>query len=146
MSQGRAPQNGQGIGMPDFNWLLGLAGGDNHLVANATAFAGGGQASATQIGGINAQGYQPMLVCLTTVESGGDSCALPQAVAGKVLCVYNSTATSANLYASPSTNRATDTTDTINGGANGDAYALASHKAALFFCPKDGIWAAILTA
>ena len=145
--QGRQPQNGQGIGMPDFNWLLGLAGGDNRLCQDTVvAFAGGGQASAVEIGGMNAQGYQTQLVCLTTVATAGDSCKLPQAMKGKILLVYNSTATSANLYASPSTNRATGNTDSINGGANNAAYALAANKAALFFCPRDGIWAAILTA
>lgn len=144
--QGRQPQNGQGIGMPDFNWLLGLAGGDNRLVQSVTAFAGGGQASATDIGGVTAQGYQAALVEIRVVGTAGDSCKLPAAIAGKTLAVYNSTATSANIYASPSTNRATGSTDSINGGANNAAYALAANKAALFFCPRDGIWAAILTA
>ncbi len=54
--------------------------------------------------------------------------------------VVNNTATSANIYVYPGT------TDTINAVATGTAYVLAGGKSALFFCPKDGVWGAILTA
>lgn len=146
MTTGRAPQSGQGVGMPDFMWLNGLAGGDNHYCQNATALSGGGQDGATQIGVPNAQGIQAFMVNINVVAVANDSCMLPQAIKGKALLVYNSTANSADIYASPNTNKATGSTDTINAAANANAYALASHKAALFFCPEDGIWAAILTA
>lgn len=146
MSIGRQPQQGQGIGQPDFVWLLGLAGGNNRLVQKATALAGGGQPGATTIGAPNAQGLEAALVLLNPVVSGGDSYQLPAAVNGKMLLVFNNTANSANIFASPNVNRATGSTDTINALTNVTAFAVANNKAAVFFCPADGIWATILTA
>lgn len=144
--QGRAPQQGQGIGQPDFPWLLGLAGGDNRLVESITAFAGGGQASSTLMGTIKTQGYQAALAELRVVATGGDSAQLPQASAGKTLCVFNNTANSANIFANPNVSKITGALDTINALTNVTAYALAAGKSVLFFCPRDGFWAAILSA
>lgn len=146
MTQGRAPQVGQGVGMPDFNWLNGLAGGDNQYCQSVTARAGGGQATATPIGTPNAQGIQASLIEIQVVATAGDSVQLPQAVKGKSMSVFNSTATSANAFASPNTNKATGALDTINGAANANAFAIAAGARVLFFCPRDGIWAAIVSA
>ncbi len=146
MPVGRAPQVGQGIGQPDFVWLRGLAGGNNQFTQDVVAFAGGGQASATPMGVPNAQGTEAVLIRIKTVTSVADSCQLPQAGAGKTLLVFNSSANSANVYANPSVNKATSVTDTVNGSSNVTAYALAGGKSALFFCPVDGIWAALLSA
>lgn len=143
---GRAPQQGQGFGMPDFVWLNGLAGGNNHWFQSVTAFAGGGQAGGTPIGVANAQGIEAALVEIRTVATANDSAQLPQAVAGKILAVFNSSATSANVYANPNTNKATGTKDTINAGINTDAYAMAGGVSVLFFCPRDGVWAALKSA
>lgn len=144
--QGRQPQQGQGIGQPDFPWLLGLAGGDNHLAESVTAFAGGGAASATPIGTIKGQGYQAALVEIRTVVTAGDSAQMPQAVKGKTLAVFNSTANSSDVFANPNVNKATGTTDTINALATATAYAIAAGVSVLFFCPRDGVWAAIKSA
>lgn len=144
--QGRTPQQGQGVGMPDFSWLNGLAGGDNHYAQSVPAFAGGGQASATPIGTISAQGIQAALIEIRTVVTIGDSCQVPQAVNGKAMLVFNSSANSANIYANPNTNKATGTKDVINAGVNTDAYAIAGGVSVLFFCPRDGIWAALKSA
>jgi len=143
---GREPQQGQGVGMPDFVWLRGVAGGNNRFTQSVTAFAGGGQASATPIGVPNSQGVEAELVELRTVASAGDSAQLPQAIAGKKMMVFNSSANSANIYANPNVNKATATTDTINGSSNVTAYALAAGKSVEFFCPRDGVWAAQLSA
>lgn len=146
MTVGRQPQQGQGIGQPDFVWLLGMAGGNNRLYQSVTARAGGGQASATPIGYPNQQGLEAQLVELRTVATAGDSVMLPQAIAGKTLQVFNSSGNSSNVYANPNTNKATGTTDTINGSANANAYAMAGGISVAFFCPRDGIWAAIKSA
>lgn len=139
---GRVPQQGQGVGMPDFVWLNGLAGGNNRYSQSVTARAGGGAASATLIGVANAQGIEAQLVEIRTVATADDSVQLPQAVAGKVLDVFNSSAASANVFANPNTNKATSSTDTINGSTTATAYAIAAGVSVRFFCPRDGIWAA----
>lgn len=146
MTVGRQPQQGQGIGQPDFVWLLGLAGGNNRLCQSVTAFAGGGQAGGTPMGVGNAQGLEAALAEIRTVATAADSCQLPQAVAGKTLLVFNSTVTSANVYANPNTNKATGAKDVINAGVNTDAYAVAGGVSVAFFCPRDGIWAALKSA
>lgn len=142
MTIGRQPQSGQGIGQPDFQWLLGLAGGNNRLAQSVTARAGGGAANATPIGVPNAQGLEAQLVEIQTVATADDSVQLPQAVKGKVLDVFNSSAASANAFTNPNTNRATSSTDTINGSSTATAYAIAAGVSVRFFCPRDGIWAA----
>lgn len=143
---GRAPQQGQGVGMPDFNWLNGLAGGDNRYCQDVVAFAGGGQAGGTVMGAPNAQGIQAALVRVKTVASVADSGQLPQAVNGKTLLVFNASANSMNVYANPNINKASGTKDVINAGINTDAYAIAGGVSVLFFCPADGIWAALKSA
>jgi hypothetical protein len=146
MTTGRAPQAGQGVGQPDFFWLNGLAGGDNMYVQTVTALAGGGQVGATVMGLPNAQGIQAALI-RAKVVNGNDSCQLPQAIKGLCKLVYNSdAANSMNVYANPGTNKVTGLTDTINGAANANAYAIAHNVSVLFFCPDDGIWAAIKSA
>lgn len=131
---GRQPQAGGGFQLQDCDWLRGVAEGQNASYQSLTAHAGGGQALATPIrpdaGLIEAQ----------TVATADDSIGLPKAMAGMTKLVVNPTATSANIYV------ANGSTDTINGVATGTAYALAAGKSALFFCPRDGIWGAILTA
>lgn len=143
---GRAPQQGQGVGMPDFVWLNGVAGGNNRWTQSVTAFAGGGQAGGTIIGATNAQGIEAALIEIKTVAVANDSCQLPQAIAGKTLLVFNSSANSANVYANPNTNKATGTKDVINAGVNTDAYAVAGGVSVALFCPRDGIWAALKSA
>lgn len=147
MARGRTPQQGQGVGMPDFEWLRGLAGGNNRQSQTATALVGGAQAGATPIGTPNAQGIEAQLIQIGTVASAGDSVQLPQAVKDKVLDVINTGANSCNLYASPTPNRANSLAlDTINGVANATAYAIAVNVPVRFFCPANGIWAAMKSA
>lgn len=145
MTVGRRPQAGQGVGQPDFVWLRGLAGGNNRFFQSVTAFAGGGQANGTPIGATqnNADQSEAQLVEIQVVATIADSCQLPAAVAGKVLDVFNSTANSANVFASPSINKATGALDTINALTNVTAYAIAAGVSVRFFSPRNGIWAAL---
>ncbi len=143
---GRAPQAGGGYALQDSSWLNGLAGGDNLYTQTVTAFSGGGQASASPMGVPNAQGVAAALIDIGTVAVAGDSVALPQAVKGRVLMVFNSTANSADVFALPVVNRATGALDTLNALANATAYALAAGARAAFFCSVDGKWASILSA
>lgn len=96
-----------------------------------TAFAGGGQASATPLQwGANR---------VTTVATGGDSVLLPPAVQG--LCVVVCNAAAAN-----SMNVFPRSGESINALAADAAFAMASNKAALFVCMATGVWNSILTA
>ena len=146
MTTGIPPAQGQKIGMPDFFWLNGLAGGNNRYFQTAAGFPGGGQLLGTPIGVPNAQGIEAALVLLNPVATAGDSFQLPQAGAGKTLLVFNNTLNSANIFAEPILNRASGTLDVINALTNPTAYPLAAGQRALFFCPANGIWAAILSA
>lgn len=103
-----------------------------------TAFAGGGQTSATNINaGMN---------ILTTVATAADSVKLPvttptggsvAAGGGLMVVVINSTATSANVYPQVG--------DYMNGTQNA-AFAVAGGKTAIFFVGLDNKWWALLTA
>jgi hypothetical protein len=95
-----------------------------------TAFAGGGQASATQLA--------KSINVVSTVATAADSVKLPDAVVGRVVIVKNTSANSLNVF--PKTGEA------INALAADAAYALATVKAALFFCTVAGTWHTILTA
>lgn len=138
-NQGNEPNKGQGPALQDSEWLRGLAGGLNRMFVSLTAYAGGGQANGTNIGGGE-------LVELRTVATAGDSFQLPYALAGQTYKVWNSSANSANVFAKPTINKATGELDTINAGVNTDAYAVAAGKSVEFFCPRDGKWAALLSA
>lgn len=139
MSVGREPQRNGGYALIDTEWVRGVAAGFNRLVQSIAALAGGGQAGATLPGFAE-------LVEIRTVATGGDSVMLPFAQAGRVIKMYNSSGNSANVFANPAVNKLTGVQDTINAAANANAYAIASHVAVEFFCPRDGIWAAIKTS
>lgn len=95
-----------------------------------TAHAGGGQGSATPLpAAINR---------LTTVATAGDSVVLPAAAPGLQVMVVNSTATSANVFPASG--------DAINALSANAAFALATTKAATFYCTNAGQWHSILTA
>lgn len=105
--------------------------------AAITAFATGGQTSATQLTkGVNS---------VDTVGTAADSVKLPLAVAGAVIHLTNNTATSMQVFGAG--------TDTINIGAGDVATATgvaqAANKSATYFCTKTapaGKWQRVLTA
>lgn len=144
MTIGRPPQQGQGIGQPDFVWLNGLAGGNNFNCQTVAAPNAASQATATQIGVPNAQGIEAALIdCNSSVNTG--SLQLPQAVKGKELSILNRTANTINVYASPQVNKVTGALDVIIGAGasntNATAVTIATFVANYFFCPVDGVWA-----
>jgi len=131
-NSGNAPK-GIGFGLIDGKWLRGLAGGINFTYQNGfTAHAGGTKAAALQLPS------NVHLLEVDTVAADADSCLLPKAIAGTALMVYNAGAHTLDLYGQG--------TDTINTAATANAYALTTTQAALFFCSKNGSWAAIKTA
>lgn len=78
---------------------------------------------------------------LTTVGTAADSVKLPLAVAGLSVQVFNTTATSAQVFGAG--------TDTINSVATATGVALAAGKNAIFFCTKTapgGTWRMVLSA
>jgi hypothetical protein len=95
-----------------------------------TAFAGGGQANATQlIAYVNR---------VTTVGTAADSLKLPVGTPGMSLVVRNTTATSANVFG--------QTGAAINEGGANAAFPLAAGKSATFYCVSATQWIAVLTA
>ena len=137
--QGIRPDAGQGL--IDSEYANGIAEGQNASVKSSlTAYAGGGQANATQIP------PRAALVRVGTVASAADSVKLPFALKGQVIWIVNDTANAMDVFAKSQTNRVTGTTDTINALANGTVLSIAAGGRALFFCPKDGKWFAIVSA
>lgn len=129
-----------GFALQDSPFVNGIAAGQNAASQVITAFAGGGQAGA--------KGISPnaLLVEIGTVATAGDSVALPFAVKGTWMVVFNASANSANMYGRVPVNKLTGVIDTINGTAGSTAYAIAGGVSVLFFCPANGIWAALKSA
>ena len=137
MSQGI--QVNAGLALQDSSYVNGIASGNNASSATLTAKAGGTQAAATPIP------PSAMIVNIGTVVTAGDSVVLPFAIAGTFKLVFNSSATSCNIFGQVSNNRAVTppAVDTINGTAGSTAYALAGGARVLFFCGANGAWAAL---
>ena len=95
-----------------------------------TAFAGGGQASATAL--------TKTVNRVATVATAADSVKLPASAAGLVVLVVNGAANSMQVFGAG--------TDTINDVATGTGVAQAGGKAASYFCPVAGKWYRTLSA
>lgn len=95
-----------------------------------TAFAGGGQASATPI--------TTESVAIGTVTTAGDSVILSATAPGKKHFVANRGANACQIFAQGS--------DQINGIAGSTGVSLAASKQAMFFCSTSGRWWMILSA
>jgi hypothetical protein len=91
-----------------------------------TAFAGGGQASATPL--------TTQLNRLVTVAADGDSVALPQSVPGMAVTVVNTGAKSADVFP------VNGGTDAINGQAANVAVRVKAGAVATFYCEVAGKW------
>lgn len=127
------------FGLQDSGFVNNIAS-QNNACQTLTAFAGGGQASAKQMAPAAA------FINIGTVATAGDSVKLPFAVKGQSFLVFNSTATSANVFGQAATNKASNTVDTINGTIGSTAYAIAAGVSVHFFAPANGIWAALKSA
>jgi len=114
----------------DFGAQPALTNNPYAATTGLTAFAGGGQGSATPLtGNINR-----ITVCATIA----DSVKLPAALVGRRVSVYNAGATSANVFP--------QTGENINSGAANAAFAVATTKGAIFECVATGVWNAVLSA
>lgn len=129
MAVGTAPAKNSRQALQDGLWLNGIANGQNRSYVNGiTAHAGGTKAAAYQL---------PAAVSLIEVDTVGtaaDSVLAPEAIAGTEFTLYNAGANSLDVYGRG--------TDTINGAATANAYAIAAGVTARFTCAKDGAWAA----
>lgn len=130
-----------GSRLVDGDYVKGIAQGQNRFVASGiTAFAGGGQANATQLAP-NVNFHQ-----VDTVASGNDSVKLPFAVPGAELTVYNASGNTLFIFANDAVNKLTGIVDTINAVANATQYSLVTVLTARFSCAKAGQWSAIKSA
>lgn len=94
------------------------------LTAGITAFAGGGQGSATALASNMNE--------VTTVATQGDSVALPAATAGKVVTVLNRGAFPMQVFGAG--------TDTINGIATATGVSQGVNTTAVYRCSVAGNW------
>lgn len=139
MAKGIQPD--AGFGLVDSARINGIEQGENSSYKSTlTANSGGGQANATQIP------PAAQMVRVSTVAVAADSVKLPFAIAGAMKLVVNDTLNAMDVFAKNGTNRLTGTTDTINALANGVALSIAAGGRAMFFCPKDGKWFAVVSA
>jgi hypothetical protein len=107
------------------------------VTTGITAFATGGQTSATQL--------TTTINRVDTVATAADSVKLPLGVAGLVVYLTNNTATSMQVFGAG--------TDVINIGAGNVATATgvaqAANKSAVYFCTSAApaaVWERVLTA
>jgi hypothetical protein len=123
-----------GLGTGDSPTFTGLTLSGYYLRSRAnaiTAFAGGGQASATQLAAeINR---------VTVVATAGDSVKLPAAVAGRQVTVINADAADA-MDCFPQTG------EIINALAANTALSIAANKTVIFSCAVAGTWNSVVTA
>lgn len=111
-------------------WTIQEASGGQVLVPAAnsiTAFAGGGQSSATAL---TAQVNR-----ITTCATTADSVRLPASAAGLIVEIVNAGAASAQVYGA--------STDTIDEVATGTGVSLAAAARAHYFCVVAGKWHSI---
>jgi len=93
---------------------------------NITAHAGGGQASAVQLGHTQSR--------VTTVATAGDSVALPKAIAGSEVQVINAGANPMQIFGK------IGATDTINGVAGATGISMPPGGLGIFICVSAGVW------
>lgn len=129
---GTPPLSGGSFATIDQTWLNGLAGGVNSAFQNGISAAGSTQAGATQL---------PSSVKLMSIDTVGSSTgvALPFCFAGTEFGVYNNGANTLTVYPNVANNPITAAQDTID---NTTSVSVSSHTAELFFCAKNGVWAA----
>lgn len=116
----------------DGTYVNGIAAGLNATSQAGFTAAGNNQATALQLSPGNT------LIEFDTVGNGTGA-ALPAALAGTEISIYNNGANTLTMYPSIANNPVTAAQDTIN---NGTSTTIASHASGYFFCAKNGIWAA----
>ena len=131
---GQAPLKSGEEQLVDGRWLLGLAGGENFSYALGVTATGTTQSGAAQL---------PSNALLVDVDastaSTGLGVALPFAVPGTALLLYNNTANNISVYPNAVNNPKTAAQDTIN---NTTSVTVNAHTSEIFFCAKVGVWGA----
>jgi hypothetical protein len=129
---GVPPVPSNGPGLVDGTWLVGLAGGANSVYQYGISAAGTTQATATQM---------PAAIKLMEVDTAASSSgvALPFCYQGTEFGIYNNGANTLTVYPNVANNPITAAQDTID---NTTTVSVSSHTAEIFFCAKNGVWAA----
>lgn len=129
---GQPPVNG--FATPDGAWLLGLAGGQNRAYEFGITAAGTTQATAAAL---------PAGIELLEVDTAAASTGvtLPSCLQGTLVSLYNNGANTLTVYPAVANNPVTAAQDTINSGTSLSG-GMATHTAEIFFCAKNGVWAA----
>jgi hypothetical protein len=114
----------------DNDWLNGLSGGHNLSYASGITAAGTNQATATQL---------PDRVSVIEVDTtpSGTGVALPSALKGMRISLYNNGANTLDVYPAIANNPVTGSQDTIN---NATSTTLTTHVGATYVGAKDGVW------
>jgi len=121
--------------LADGAWLQGLANGQNSSYISGIAAAGTStQAGATQL----PPNFRMIQIDTVPANSG---VALPPAVPGTEILLFNSTGTTMVIYPSILNNPLTNAQDTVNGGASLSVTGVAGGAARVLFCAKLGAWA-----
>ncbi|MBF0560721.1 MAG: hypothetical protein HQL37_01645 [Alphaproteobacteria bacterium] len=100
--------------------------------APVTAAATGITAATTQTR-VGATALTVKVNNIATVANSGDAVALPAAIAGKSVVIFNSGAHPASVFPAGAS-------DTIDGGSAGAAVTLTNAKRAEFYCIAQGVW------
>lgn len=130
-----------GFSLVDGQWLRELSNGNNDtFTSGIVAHAGGTQAAGVLLSN-NFSLYE-----IDTVVSNNDSVVLPFAGAGARKMIFNNGASTLAIYANPNNNPLTGSADVINKTSNSSSYTITSGQTVLFWCAKNGIWAANKTA
>lgn len=130
MATGTPP--GNGFQLVDGVWLQGLAGGSNATFQNGLTAAG----SSSQAGAL--QLAAGITLFETDTVSSNTGVALPPAIAGTEISLYNNGSSTLTVYPSIVNNPITSAQDTINNSTSTTAN---SHTSLYFFCAKNGVWA-----
>jgi len=134
MTVGNPPLAGMEEGLVDANWLRGLAAQQNSTFQSGITASGSTQAGAFQL---------PSGVALFEIDTAtsAQGVALPPAIAGTEITIYNNTAqTNLVVYPSIVNNFLTGAQDTIN---NTTSLAFSAARQVMsIVCAKTGVWAA----
>ena len=122
---------GTGPQLIDGLWANGVANGQNASYQSGITATGSTQTGAFQL-----------LAGVTLVEvdttASGTGVALPAAVQGTEISIYNNGANTLTVYPSIANNGLTGAQDTINNTTSATA---ATHTSLYLFCAKNGVWA-----
>lgn len=124
---------GTGFELIDGAWLNGFAGGHNRVSQSGLSAAGTTQATSTQL---------PTRIALMQVDTtaANSGVALPPALSGMFISLYNNGASTLTVYPSIANNPVTAAQDTINS-ATSFSGGVATHVTLGCFAAKTGVWA-----